>query len=104
MKGRHQEGSEDDDDDGNDDSDMGDTLSLECTKNIVSSQIKNNICQGFQMTRQDLLSRRKEKVTDGTPITECDNYDVHADDVIVPKDNNQKFAQLTSLSVGFFIS
>ena len=80
---------------------MGDTLSLECTKNIISSQIKNNICLGFQMTRQDLPSRRKEKVTDGTAITECDNYDDHADDVIVPKDNNQKFAQLTSLSVGF---
>ena len=56
------------------------------------------------MTRKDPPSRRKEKVTDGTAITECDNYDAHADDVIVPKDNNQKFSQLTSLSVVFFIS
>ena len=40
------------------------------------------------MIRQDLPSKRKEKVTDGTAITECDNYDVHADDVIVPKENN----------------
>ena len=39
------------------------------------------------MIRQDLPSRRKEKVTDGTAIIECDNFDVHADDVIVPKEN-----------------
>ena len=80
MEGRHQEGSEDDDDDDNNDPDMGDTLNLECTKNIMSSKIKNSIHHGFQIS-QDLPSRRKEKVTDDTAITESDN------DVFVPKDN-----------------
>ena len=87
LEGRHQEGSEEDDDDDNNDPDMGDMLNLECTKNITSSKIMNSIHHGFQMISQDLPSRRKEKITDDTAITESDNYNVGADDVFVPKDN-----------------
>ena len=87
LEGRHQESSEDDDDDDNNDPDMGDMLNLECTKNIMASKIMNSIHHGFQMISQDLPSRRKEKITDDTAITESDNYNVGADDVLVPKDN-----------------
>ena len=88
LKGKHQEGTEDEDEDDDYDPDWVDTLGLECTKDIGSSQSKKSIHQGFQMIRQDQLSRRKEGVTDNAATTESDSYDAGADDIIIPKDSN----------------
>ena len=76
SEGRHQEGSEDDDDD--DDLDMGDTLSLECTKVLVMTM--NGSLKASVPMKKTAVTTKVEKVG---PMA------------------HQKFAQLTSVSVGF---
>ena len=62
LKGKHQQGTEDEDEDDDYDPDWVDTLGLECTKDIRSSQIRKSIHQGFQMIRQDSQLQALSKV------------------------------------------
>ena len=81
LEGRHQEGSEDDDDDDKDDLDMGDILNLEFTKILVVT-MNGTLKASAPMKKKTMVTMKLEKV----------GLVAH-----------QKFAQLTSVSVGFYL-